>query len=158
MEKFKKYLENPCKYMEIALTDNSYKKVYQKENSCKYDKEVNTQLATLGDAILKVALCEILYESNEEKITEKKKEYESDKVLVEKIGAYYDILKYLKYDKSDEKKPKNYNYTKNHKYIATAVEACIGAIYLDNKKSNSKVKTIVKSWKKYIDKNNNGGD
>ena len=73
------------------------------------------------------------------------------------------------YDKTD--KPSNYNYekkskTKNngnvvvsknnnkHKFIATAVEECLGAIYLENK-SIDVVLEIVNVWEKLIDDNDN---
>lgn len=139
-----------------GLTDKSYRKFYEKQNKTKYEGNVNTELATYGDAVLKLVLCEILWGKGIcNKLTEKKKEYESDKVLVSVIARHYDILKYLRYDKNDDNKPKDYNYQKKrnyspHKYIATAIEACLGEIFI-KEKDFKKIEKIVKFWIKLID-------
>ena len=138
-----------------ALTDKSYKKSYQKQNKTNYEGNVNTELVTYGDAVLKFVLCEILWEKGIcNKLTEKKKEYESDKVLVSVIARHYDILKYLRYDKNDDNKPKDYNYPEKgnnpYKYIATAIEACLGEIFIQEK-DFKKIEKIIKYWIKLID-------
>ena len=137
----------------FALIDNSYKNYYSQENHRGYEGEVNTELATYGDAVLKLALCKILWPNNG--LTTEKEKYESDKVLVRKIAKYYCILDYLKYDKSDRNRPQDYEYkgkkNKNpRKYIATAVEACLGAIYMEDD-GFGRVLTIVGEWKNIID-------
>ena len=57
----------------------------------------------------------------------------------------------------------DYNYLKSntkkngkntHKFIATAVEACLGAIY-DEEKNMAKVIEIVQLWKDMVDKSCN---
>lgn len=118
---------------------------------------MNTELATYGDAVLKLALCQILWGSNISKFTEKKQKYEEDETLVKVVAKYYNLLDFIKFD---DKKPKDYNYLKSdtkkngkntHKFIATAVEACLGAIYVEGN-DMVKVVEIVKSWKKMVDK------
>ena len=168
MDKFLKWIEKHKKHR--ALTDSSYKKVYQERYRKGLDNtRVNTELATYGDAVLKLALCEILWKDKQEKpetLTEIKQKYESDEVLVNVIARYYDILKYLRFDETDGMMPKDYDYEdKNedkkskrkpnkHKYIATAIEACLGAMDMDEKISWKDIIKIVKEWKKLIDGNN----
>ena len=48
-----------------ALKDKSYKKVFQNKNCREYKGAVNTELATYGDAVLKLALCKILFKGSE---------------------------------------------------------------------------------------------
>ncbi len=76
---------------------------------------------------------------NSEKLTEERAHYESDKYLVKYVAKQYDLLKHIKKDSKDENLPNDYDYENNesennngHKYIATAVEAMIGAIYKEN--------------------------
>lgn len=155
---FQEWLDKNIEH--YALKDKSYRNYYDKQYHEKYDGQVNTDLATLGDAVLKICLCKILFEQleKESKFSEIKKEYETDKILVKSIAKNYDLLKYLKYDKNDSKKPNDYDYSEEHskpyKYIATAVEACLGAIYLEDcHKDNSfeRVLKIVEKWKDIID-------
>ena len=167
MDKFLEWLEKN-KRNHYALTDKSYKKVCQ-ENKLEDNPKINTELATYGDAVLKLALCQILWCDNISKFTEKKKKYEEDENLVKIIAQHYNLLDYMLYDEKD--KPNNYNYEKKsktqnngnvvvsknnnkHKFIATAVEACLGAIY-DESKSIDVVIKIVKVWKKLIDDSDN---
>lgn len=140
-----------------ALTANSYKRYEPKLT----DEDVNSRLATYGDALLRLALCKILFEEGCEKLTEEKQRYESDKVLVEVVAKKYQLLKYLRYDKNDGKIPQNYVYKNSnkkgndtpHKYIATAVEALLAAIYLDDNEDFNVIVGIVREWKTLIDKN-----
>lgn len=157
MKQFLEYLKNPSVNMRKALTDKSYKKKYERECHRKFEGEVNFELATYGDALLKMVLCKLLFEKKIAKLTKEKQNYETDKVLVEKIAKYYKILEYIQFDNGDDKLPKDYVYgdTKNnknhHKFIATAVEACLAAIYIDTK-SIECVENIVRSWINYMDK------
>ena len=157
MDKFLEWLkENKEHY---ALVDKSYKKVCQKNGESIENIQVNTELATYGDAVLKLAICSILWREDISKLSEIKKKYEEDENLVKIIAQYYHLLDYMLYDKMD--KPNNYNYekkskTKNngdvvvsknnnkHKFIATAVEACLGEIYLE--KGINTVLEIVETW------------
>ena len=143
-----------------ALKDSSYRNVIQRERRSPDANgiKINTELATLGDAVLKLALCDILFEK-EEALTEAKKKYETDCVLVEVIAKHYDILCKLKFDKADINIPQNYDYenednkkNNKHKYIATAIEACLGAIWTETRYDFQKIRTIVEGWIKLIDK------
>ena len=146
-----------------ALTDKSYK---NKTTHSQNNDEINFELATYGDAILKCALCKIYFERGDEdnfgfkgKLTEWKKQYESDEVLVRVVAKHYNLLDFLKYDKEgngkpEEQKPQDYehkgqNDNDKHKYIATAMEACIAAVYLEN--GENEVIEIVKQWIQWID-------
>ena len=66
-------------------------------------------------------------------------------------AKYYDLLKYIKKDDNDKNKPNDYNYelhkNKNpHKYIATAVEAMIGAICIEENKNIELIIPLLKKW------------
>ena len=158
MDLFERWLKEKgkSKWVDIALTDNSYKNKYLRENSLKFVGEVNKDLATYGDAIIKICCIEILY-GNTDQLSVEKSEYESDKYLVEKVAEHYKLLKYMNYDDEDAKIVKDYNYiippkTKGgnkkdspHKYIATADEAMIGAIYKNTKDLNA-ITQLLKEW------------
>lgn len=154
---FKKYLSKRAKEekIKIALTAKSYKNV---DNSIS-DNQTNCNLAVIGDAVIKLCYSLILYKKNNGKnITIDKQKYESDEVLVTCIVKKYKLLDYIYYDSKDEKIPNNYDYKKGkgkndslHKYIATVVEAIIGAIYLLEKEKINKIKKLLKSWIKLID-------
>lgn len=165
-DKFEKYLnEKENKKIKLALTDTTAvtlnKNGINKKNEKFEDvnsQESNKQLSTFGDSIIKFYLCSYFYEKKEN-ISEKKY-YETDEFLVSVIAKHYNILDKLDYDST--KKPNDYNYIKcgktstgknkkshnDHKFIATAVEAMIGAIYLINKKGNwfDEISTILKEW------------
>ena len=115
---------------------------------------------------MKCVLCKIYFEKEDEdnfgfkgKLTEWKKQYESDEVLVRVVAKHYKLLKFLKYDKEgngkpEEQKPQDYehkgqNDNDRHKYIATAMEACIAAVYIEN--GENEVIEIVKQWIQWID-------
>lgn len=142
MDKIEELLKEPkTDLQKQALTDKSYKKTPNNQ-----DCKINFELATYGDAILKCVLCKIYFEREDEdnfgfkgKLTEWKKQYESDEVLVKFIARHYDILNLncLNFDGDDTKKPHDYDYQgknakRRYKYIATAMEACIAAVYIEN--------------------------
>lgn len=146
-----------------ALTDKSYK---NKTTHSQNNDEINFELATYGDAILKCILCKIYFEREDEdnfgfkgKLTEWKKQYESDEVLVRVVAKHYNLLNFLRYDekgneKPEEQKPQDYDHKgqndkDRHKYIATAMEACIAAVYIEN--GENEVIDIVKQWIQWID-------
>ena len=164
MDKIEELLKDPkTDLQKQALTDKSYKKTPNNQ-----DCKINFELATYGDAILKCVLCKIYFEREDEdnfwfkgKLTEWKKQYESDEVLVKFIARHYDILNFLNFDRDDTKKPYNYDYQgknakRRYKYIATAMEASIAAVYLEN--GENKVIEIVKQWIEWIDKVTNSSD
>lgn len=159
MDKIEELLKDPkTDLQKQALTDKSYKKMPNNQ-----DCKINFELATYGDAILKCVLCKIYFEREDEdnfgfkgKLTEWKKQYESDEVLVKFIARHYDILNLncLNFDMGDTKKPHDYDYQgknakRRYKYIATAMEACIAAVYIEN--GENEVIEIVKQWIQWID-------
>ena len=154
-DKFDEYLKDKEKPTRLkALTAKSYRNL----NHALEDSDTNSTLATYGDAILKLAYCKILFDEGETKITERKQALESDKNLVEVIAKRYDLLNYIKFDNNDTKIPQDYKYQKPQKgkdspskYIATAVEALIAAIYLDNDEDLDLVVDIVKDWRELIE-------
>ena len=156
MDLFEEYLKNGNKYVVQALTDDSYN-AYRCRGIRKKDphfEEVqnplstNFDMATYGDAILKMILMDYLWDK-ESQPTIEKSGLESDLMLVEVIARHYNILEYLRYDTGDNDQhgqnhlPQNYDYRKTtnsnknpHKFIATCIEAMIAAIYLDSPKEN----------------------
>ena len=82
------------------------------------------------------------------------------------IAKHFKLLKFLKYDKKgngkpEEQKPQDYDHKgkddkDRHEYIATAIEACIAAVYIEN--GENEVIEIVKQWIEWIDKVTNSSD
>ena len=147
---FSEYLQrkNESELVKQALTDKSYKKVANK------DIPVNTDLATYGDAVIKLAYCEILL-GKRNKLTEVKSQYESDEFLVTKVARHYNLLKYIDKD-DDNNRPNDYEYEKHQsknrnkcKYIATAVEAMICAIYKENNYDLKPIVELLDNWMKF---------
>lgn len=162
MDKIEELLKDPkTDLQKQALTDTSYKNI---DHSLS-DDDTNFELATYGDAVLKLALCKIYREYKEnglrfsENLSDWKKKYESDEVLVRVIAKHYNLLNFLRYDekgngKPEEQKPQDYDHkgqndNDRHKYIATATEASIAAVYLEN--GENEVIEIVKQWIEWID-------
>ena len=133
-----------------ALTCKSYGKVYQnKRHQLLNSNQTNYELATYGDALMKFALCSLFLDKVEQ-LSEFKKEYEEDKFLIEVVAKHYNLLDYMNFDRDDEKIPQKYlSETKNNstKYIATTVEAVLGAIYQEKNDFNCICK-LIKSWTK----------
>lgn len=136
-----------------ALIDRSYKSYLLRQKSLAI--QCNSDLATYGDAVLKLAFCDVLYDSVEQ-LTNEKKKYESDKNLVEVIGKRYDIIKCLKVDRDDPNMPKDYVWhgqgqkDRSHKRIATCLEALIGAIFLIDRDIEEIIE-IARFWKRITD-------
>lgn len=158
MDLFEKYLqkEKSSHWVRRALTDKSYKAEYERENHKPFDGYVNTDLGTYGDGVIKLAYLELLLDSGV-KLTEEKYQWESDKYLVEKVAKHYQIIekKLIHKNTKDENLPDDYDYedtpgdNKNrHKYITTAVEAMIGAIYKEEKDLKSIIE-LLDSWRKF---------
>lgn len=139
----------------IALTDRSYKNVDHNQTT-----DENRMLATYGDALLKLALCQILFERNIKNITVEKQPYESDEHLVKIVAKEYGLLEYIHFDDNDKKIPQDYDYNppskrgkdSTHKYIATALEALLAAFYLDHQQDFGLVVEVVEDWKRLIDR------
>lgn len=162
MDTFKTWLQNKNKIslIERALTDTSYNNYRSKgvkksnPNFEEFHKPlpVNTDLATYGDAIIKMIYCE-KYLDISKQLSKKIENYTTDSFFVNNVARYYKVLDYLKYDKDDIKKKKDYNYegeSKDNprKYIATAIEAMIAAIYIITKENSqfNVVKEILEEW------------
>ena len=132
---FQKYLKSEEKYIKIALTDSSYKNYCEKHNLSFCDD--NKNLATLGDAIIKFVYAKMLYnECKNKKYSKEIEKYITDEKLV-RIASKYDLIQYIDLDEDDDKIRKDYDYVPKkgkspHKYIATAVEAMVAAIYNNN--------------------------
>ena len=146
---FTDYLDKKGKndLVDRALTDRSYKNV----NHNLTDNDINDELATYGDAVIKLCYCNLLWEENVPNLTIAKEELECDKTLVNKVANHYELIDYIDRDKNDKNMPDNYEYDGDrYKYIATAVEAMIGAIYLDigNKELN-KITKLLDSWRSF---------
>jgi len=159
MDLFEEWLsKKKSKWGEIALRDSSYKAQLTKgikktdPNFVSIDgMETNADLALLGDAVIKLIYADYFY-GKTDRITEKKAEDESDKTFVEKVAKHYDLIRYIKRDESNADLPVDYCYDKkpgekknSHKYIATCVEAIIGAMYKE-RMAFSKIKALVISW------------
>ena len=134
-------------FVKRALTDKSYKK----ENPLLKDTDVNFSLATFGDSIIKYSLSLLLLDKVD-KLSEEKKKFESDEFLVKTVAEHYKIIDYIQKDTKDSKMPSDYNYSKKkggslHKYIATAVEAMVGAIYFETEDLEA-ITEMIESWTK----------
>ncbi|MBR2722317.1 MAG: hypothetical protein IKB75_06035 [Clostridia bacterium] len=129
------------------------------------EAQTNVTLATYGDAVLKLALCELLLDKVEELTIEKSK-YESDVSLV-RVAQHYRLIPYLTVAKgstlprdyrvfdieptfSYSKKEKLRKSNRRHKYIATALEAVLGAMYLDHR-DFSEILTVVRGFMEILD-------
>lgn len=132
-----------------ALTDRSRNNYLRKRNLPTVLN--NVELATYGDAVLKLAFCDVLY--GVDHLTIEKEKYESDKNYVEVIGKRYDILRRMKYDSEDYYMPKTYIMHKkdmNHKRIATCVEAIAAAIFMIDRDIDEIIE-IARFWKRITD-------
>lgn len=75
-----------------------------------------------------------------------------------RIAAYYNIREHLLFDSEDENKI-HYGYTYQgrqgnnnpQKFLATAMEALLGAYYLDHNESMKEVEPVVRGWMEIID-------
>lgn len=155
MDLFIKYLKlsKSVPLLKRAVTCKSYRNVYFYENGVILkDEEINHELATFGDAVLKFILCEKFLDKKD-KLSKYIQKYLTDKNLIEVIGKHYQIINYLYFDYFDQDIPKDYVFDKQdrHKYIATSVEALLGAIYL-YKNSLKDVKIIIEEFIKLVDK------
>lgn len=170
MDKIEELLKDPkTDLQKQALTDKSYK---NKTTHSQNNDEINFELATYGDAVLKLALCKVYRDKKNagikfsDNLSQWKEKHESDEVLVRVIAKHYDLLNFLRYDekgngKPEEQKPQDYDHKgqndkDRHKYLATAMEACIAAVYIEN--GENEVIEIVKQWIEWIDKVTNSSD
>ena len=168
MDLFEKWLnDKDSEWIKIALTDSSYNNYRKRgigKNDPLYDEiqkdlPVNKDLALVGDALINFVYSDYLFNEGTDKLTEVKKDYVSDEHFVCHIAKHYDLLKYIKKDIDDKKLPNDYKYvttqSKNgnsHKYIATCVEAVIGAIYKETNDLESITKLLM-DWNQFVKRN-----
>ena len=164
MDLFERYLAKceESNWVKRALIDRSYKKESQEKNGKTLPKdETNEDLATYGDAVIKLGYLDILFDKVKQPSKDKQK-LESDEFFVTAIAKHYKLLKYILTDRSDERIVKDYDYNKKkepkksnarnpHKYIATAVEAMIGAIYIEEGKKLEPIIELLEEWKENKD-------
>ena len=110
MDKIEELLKNPqTDLQKQALIDTSYKNI---DHSLS-DDDTNFELATYGDAVLKLALCKIYRDRKNagikfsDNLSKWKEKHESDEVLVRVVAKHYKLLKFLKYDKKETVSPKS---------------------------------------------------
>ncbi len=153
MDLFEKYLHEKFKnpWIARALTDKSYKNLYQRIHHEEYQGTVNTDLATYGDAVIKLCYLELLLDKTM-LLTIDKSKVESDEYLVDVVAKHYDLVKFIDFDTNDVNKPIDYNHKRYQnsngnasKYIATAVEAMIGAIYKSTR-DLSEITKLLSTW------------
>lgn len=152
-------------WIKRALTAVSYKNL---DHSIT-DNDTAFELATYGDKLISFCYSEIMLDKCKPLSIEIEK-YVSDKGWVNVIAKQYHLLRYIRTDKTDNSIVKDYNYQvpkktsggnkkeSPHKYIATAVEAMIGAIYKETKNIDSII-NLLRQWiSLYNDKFINNGD
>ena len=108
MDKIEELLKDPkTDLQKQALTDTSYKNIDRSFS----DYDTNFELATYGDAVLKLALCKIYRDRKNagikfsDNLSKWKEKHESNEVLVRVVAKHYKLLKFLKYDKKGNGKP-----------------------------------------------------
>lgn len=162
MDLFEEWLsrKKESKWVKRALTDSSYKN----KSGVSQDTEVNTELATYGDAIIKMCYSELLLDKCN-KLSAEIEKYIGDERFVTVIAKHYKILELglIDYDDSDQKVKKHfedYSYEKPGKTTggnkkespdkrkATVVEAMIGAIYKETKEMDSIIK-LLNEWSRF---------
>ena len=151
MDIFEAYLARHKAHREdtAALVCASYKPIYERRHGkALTDERINTELATYGDALLRFALLSLfLPRANEVKLSEHIKPYLTDQYLIETVAKHYHLLDSILFDRDNPSIPKRYVFYKNDrtKYIATTVEAILGAIYLEGRDMDA-ILALVKSW------------
>lgn len=129
--------------LEEALTHPSFSK---KTNGNNYQR-----LEFLGDAILGLIMAEILIkkypDANEGELSKRQAHLVSGEVLYQ-IALKINISDVIKFSEGE----KAIGGAANKRNLENAVEALIGAIYLDSNLENAK-KFILNNWQKIIDEN-----
>ncbi len=165
MDLFEEYLnkKKTSIWVNRALTDTSYRNV----DYNLIEKDTNKELATYGDAIIKLCYAEILLDKCKQ-LSKKIEEYVTDERFVTIIAKHYRLIenKYISIDEKDSsiKEHLNYKYEKPKKtsggnkkdspdkFKATAVEAMIAAIYKETKDLNS-ITELLKKWMNFSENN-----
>ena len=159
MKDFEEYLRSDSPHLKRALTDRSHRK-YTNDHTLPF----NDYLSTLGDAVLRLCLTDLL--SGGDGVSIARQPEECNESLASVIARHYGLLEgKLLYDKNDPTKGKGYDWDRNEsrsignnrkhnpqKYLADAVEALLGAYYLDRDRDMVLMNELVSEWMELITK------
>lgn len=129
--------------IERALTRKAYALEQRHRNNECDDQEI---YRTLGDAVLKLILVDLLIDSgatSRDEITSRKKTLERESMLAH-IGEKFGIGKFIKMGAGEKKQKAQ----EEPKVLAETLEAVVGAIYLDGGYEVSK--TTITHWFKDV--------
>ena len=133
-----KYTFKSKDLIECALTHSSYSNEMRQKNMF---SPSNERLEFLGDSVLQLVISEYLYDNysnlREGALTRMRQQLVCEKSL-ERVGRGLEIGKYLNVGHGDEIT----GLRERTKVIADAVEALIGAVYLDSAPSNEYKRVI----------------
>jgi len=125
-----------------AFTRAAYaKEERDRKNPIKEDQD---PLATLGDAILKAALADIIFHSGEmtaEQITKGRIEREKN-IAIAKVAKGQGLSLLMKLGGSEKKR----KLSEEKSILATTIEAVIGALYIDTGCDLAKTKKDISRW------------
>lgn len=131
--------------LERALTRRAYANEQKQKNKDCEDHEI---FSTLGDAVLKVVLVDLLIKKDRKTtkghITVEKAKLERGEWLAE-IGRELEIGSYIIMNSGEKERKEN----ENPRVLAEILEAIIGAIYLDGGYEVSK-EVIIKLFEKHL--------
>lgn len=141
LEKKLGYTFSDISYLELALTHISYT---NEQRSRGINIESNERLEFLGDAVLEMAVSEYLYSNfkkyREGALTKMRQNLVCEKTLA-KIAAEIDLGDYLNLGRGEELT----DCRQRPKVLADALEAIIGAVYLDCGISGNEWRKIILS-------------
>lgn len=145
-KKIEKFLEEiEYKFQDKALLDEALT-----HPSCSKNKNAKNyqRLEFLGDAILSMITTEILfktYKNEQEGQLSKRQAYLVRGTTIAKVAEKIGIGQVMKFSKNEE----NNLGRENKRNLENAVEALLGALYLDSNLENCR-KFVQKYWKKFI--------
>ncbi len=133
------YKFSDISYLELALTHSSYTNEQRIKG---INLSSNERLEFLGDAVLELVISEYLYSEfkkhREGALTKMRQNLVCEKTLA-KIAAELNIGIYLNVGHGEELT----DCRKRPKVLADALEAIIGAVYLDCKKDSEKYRKVI---------------
>ena len=139
LEKILGYSFSDKNFLNRALTRKAYALEQKQRNQDCEDQEI---FRTLGDAVLKAVLVDILIKSGcktRDEITSKKKELERKESLA-RISQDLGIGHFIKLGAGEKKQKAN----EEPSVLAETLEALIGAIYLDG--GYDALKDVIAKW------------
>ncbi len=133
------YTFNDISYLDLALTHISYT---NEQRSRGINLESNERLEFLGDAVLEIAISEYLYSEfkkhREGALTKMRQNLVCEKTLA-KIAAELKLGDYIHVGHGEELT----DCRRRPKVLADALEALIGAVYLDSGRAGDKWREVV---------------